>query len=344
MVAAAAFVVVLLVGAVMWATRSTVTVEPADTPTPTTVPLPTTAPSTPQTVPPTTDAPPTTAPAPTTTASAPTTTVPSAAVPFDGRFAVEMDAVLGQSAIYVADSATAELAHAEFISRHPDWSPDGQRVIFSRTNGGTASDEPISASILVYEPSTGTTRPVVTDDAYNVHPRFSPDGQQIAYITIDGTGRCCIDMRVIDLDGNEQTRLVLGAAALAWSPDGTELAYGVAASDGGGLWATDLAGNTRQILDGIEIGSSLRWSEHGILATLREAGTLGTHVVTLIDPAGTIVDQLEPEWDYPTWGPGGDILVVNRITGAIHGRNPQGEFYGPLVDGPSRARFPAWTP
>jgi Tol biopolymer transport system component len=176
-------------------------------------------------------------------------------------------------------------------------------------------------------------------------PRFSPDGQFIAFVTVADNFRDPIDIGIVDVSGNLVTRIPIPATVAAWSPDGARLAYGLESEAGGGLWITDLEGNTEQILDTHDIATSLRWGEAGILTTVREAGAIGNHSVAIIDPEdGTIVELLDTEWTDPTWGPGGDVLVVQRSSGQLFGRNSTGEFYGPLVTGPQRVQEPAWTP
>lgn len=334
LVAAAAFVAVLLIGLTLWATSSS-NDDPVDQPTTTTTQATTTT-----TAAPTTTVPPTTTGAPETT-----TSVASgpAAVPFDGQIAMEMsDSTTLLPSIFVAGGEVADRAYSECTSTTPDWAPSGDRLVFARVNCNRT--DVFSTTIFRLDPMTGGLETIVDDGRYNLNPRFSPDGALIAYRTVTESGQDPVDIRVVDLGGAEQVLLQIPATVLAWSPDGSQLAYGLPNAEGGGLWITDLEGNTQQILSTHDVGVSLDWQETGIVATIRESGSRRNPQVALIASDGIIIEILEAQWDYPVWGPDDGLLLVDRATGHVHGRTVDGEFYGPLVTGPGRAAEIAWTP
>jgi Tol biopolymer transport system component len=118
------------------------------------------------------------------------------------------------------------------------FSSDGSRVVYAIWGGK------IPSSIYVIDAEGGTPRKLLTagfrypdpGDKENgpfrtglYYPTFSPDGTKIAYF--DGFGDNSHSLRVVDADGGDMRVLVRDMEAyrisnLAWSPDGTRLAFG----------------------------------------------------------------------------------------------------------------------
>ncbi|MEO5825190.1 MAG: LpqB family beta-propeller domain-containing protein [Gemmatimonadales bacterium] len=96
--------------------------------------------------------------------------------------------------------------------RAPRLSPDGRRVAFTRANAGMPQ-------IAVIDVSGGAVRML----AEGSHAEWSPDGDEVAYRSADGTR---LFVRAVDRDGAERV-IAAGTAigALRWSPDGKQLAF-----------------------------------------------------------------------------------------------------------------------
>jgi len=69
-----------------------------------------------------------------------------------------------------------------------DWSPDGRTIAFAHTARPTANDWPTSDISLV-DVASGAVRPLAATGASETSPRYSPDGQWIAYVTTEDPPR-----------------------------------------------------------------------------------------------------------------------------------------------------------
>jgi TolB protein len=116
----------------------------------------------------------------------------------------------------------------------PDWSPDGDEIVFVR-GVNLSSFEESNDDLYVLDVATGMTRQLTRTPpgVYEAAPAWSPDGSRIAFARstrgsqFDGTA----SIHVIGRDGSGE-RLVLDhrlyadtAYSLAWSPDGTSIAF-----------------------------------------------------------------------------------------------------------------------
>jgi Tol biopolymer transport system component len=108
----------------------------------------------------------------------------------------------------------------------PEWSPRGNKVIFSSTRDG---NHEIYLTDLDGEEIVRLTNRV-QDDKW---PTFSPDGEKIAFQSNLG-GTAATDVFVMDSDGSNMTRLTFANALdqmPSWSPDGTQITF-MSARDG----------------------------------------------------------------------------------------------------------------
>jgi dipeptidyl aminopeptidase/acylaminoacyl peptidase len=76
--------------------------------------------------------------------------------------------------------APRPLTKGSFVVGSFDWSPNGRYIAFDHRISNDAADG-ISADISTVEIATGTTRVVVGQPGPDTNPRYSPDGQRIAF-------------------------------------------------------------------------------------------------------------------------------------------------------------------
>jgi hypothetical protein len=201
------------------------------------------------------------------------------------------DLARGERSIYTAPAGTRLAA--------PQWSPDGNRIVFAEATGA-------ASRILVYDLASGRVNEVAPDGS---SPAWSPDGTRIAFVRRGG-----VFTRLADGSG-EQALPVDGAGVrdLAWSPDGEWLALWVGdhidvVRPGGADRATvapDAVGGAAWLPYSESFVYS--WSPAGATTTrLRFFGVgSGLGGTALADgPAGTDLE--------PAWGPGGSGIVYTH--------------------------------
>jgi Tol biopolymer transport system component len=114
----------------------------------------------------------------------------------------------------------------------PDWSPDGHEVIYTR--GSDLATIGASMDLFVLDLTSGDERRLTaTPDVFESAAAWSPDGERIAFAR--WTNRTQYDgkaaLHVMERDGTGErlllahTHFASGPAKLAWSPDGTTIAF-----------------------------------------------------------------------------------------------------------------------
>jgi Tol biopolymer transport system component len=116
----------------------------------------------------------------------------------------------------------------------PAWSPDGQRIAFTRNEDVGDYTTFTDDDLFVMDADGDDAHPLTVerDGMHAGQPTWSPDGLRIAFIRGSSVPTTQPSrpgsLFVMDADGGNVRRLTRGDADVdpAWSPDGTEIAYG----------------------------------------------------------------------------------------------------------------------
>ena len=135
---------------------------------------------------------------------------------------------------------------------HPDWSPDGRKVIFSRQQNN-------ALNLMLLDLDSGRETALTDGNMIHVEPRWSPDGTRIAFISTQQGGYFGLYVGTVSADSLSDVQpLVVGHISLkdryyysetdhainpSWSPDGKRIFY--VSNDevswgSGDLWSVDV--------------------------------------------------------------------------------------------------------
>ena len=187
-------------------------------------------------------------------------------------------------------------------SEELSWSPDGKVLAYSsRKKTGLEYSLSTNTDIYLYDLASGATRNITEGNGgYDTHPRFSPDGSKISWISMERDGYEADLKRLFiqELKTGKKTFLTDGfeydVDETVWSPDSKSIFFLATKHAEAQLWELALKGRKiRQITTGMHDYTSLDLQAGRLLAG-RQSYILPTDLY-LVDPKTGRADQLTHE-------------------------------------------------
>lgn len=191
---------------------------------------------------------------------------------------------------------------------------------------------------------------VTSSNSLNLSPRWSPDGDKIAFTSFVMENP---DLLILHLKDKKVQRLSSQQGlntSPAWSPDGKKIALTLSKDGNPEIYSVDVKNlKTRRLTNHPSIDSSPSWSPDG-REIVFSSDRSGAPQLYLMDSEGGNIRRLTFEGSYndsPAWSPRGDrIAYVSRDEGKFHiySTNVNGEDILKLTDGPGNNENPGWSP
>jgi serine/threonine-protein kinase len=219
----------------------------------------------------------------------------------------------------------AQITSDEAVEEWPAWSPDGKRLVFSRTEGGYRN-------LFLKSYPGGEETQLTKGQRDDIQPAWSPDGKTIALVRSNtASGKLEPsdvlgwydggDVWKVDVASGQEALLVSGAFNPSWSPDGAHLAVDAGISGAHRIWVTDANGrNSRQVTNDsseVVVHMSPDWSPDGKRLVFRRLQQQKSDIVVVDLATGrtTWVTHDDVVDVNPAWSPSGRFIYFSSLRG-----------------------------
>jgi len=191
----------------------------------------------------------------------------------DNNFEIYVTDPDGSNVTRLTTSTTEALKSENSDDRHPDWSPDGTKILFYSDRDGDGEIYVMSAGDSDGDGNGDNLIQLTNNADEDRRADWSHDGTKIVFSSSRDAGKKAHEIYVMDADGSNVTRLtnnLNGDRQPAWSPDGTKIAF---RSDRDGNWEVYVmdANGTHQkrltVNDGVD--RHAEWSPDGTKIAFR---------------------------------------------------------------------------
>ena len=143
-------------------------------------------------------------------------------------------------------SSVKSLTKNTLYEESPDWSPSGQKVIFTRQlRDPNDTSHAANGEIHMMNSDGSNVKRLTSKPGYDSGAKFSPDGKKIAFYGIDNNQW---DLYIMDSDGSNLYNLTndsIECYSPNWSPDGKWLVYTAGENGVYNIWKINIESKTR---------------------------------------------------------------------------------------------------
>jgi beta propeller repeat protein len=221
----------------------------------------------------------------------------------------------------------------------PDWSPDGSKILFCSTRGGTYD--------IWMMNSDGSNQALLINKGTNDRTAaWSPDGTKIAW-AVDG------DIWIMNADTTNQVQITSGTSYdwyPAWSPDGTKIAFRSNGAGNEDVWVMNADGtNITQLTTDLAADTFPSWNADGTRIAFLSLRS-GNSDIWVMNSDGTNQTQLTTDLaddSTPRISPDGTKIAFyseRAGTADLWIMNFDGSHQERITIDPGREIWPRWSP
>lgn len=139
------------------------------------------------------------------------------------KYSFDTALLLGHE-IYVMNSDGSNqtrLTNNQQNDEYPEWSPDGEKIVFWSSSPNTGSN------IYIMNSDGSKQIQLINNHRYNLGHQWSPDGKKIAFMSV-GYNSANYEIHIINVDGSDEMRLTHNKGSdwePRWSPNGKMLTF-----------------------------------------------------------------------------------------------------------------------
>jgi len=153
------------------------------------------------------------------------------------RYVIEVDQDFKHSHLYKIQLEEDEegkrkvqqLSSGEFTVKSYDWAPDGKSIVFAYSTDPKINTRYLNGDIAIIPADSGAMTPLITTAGVESNPKFSPDGQWIAYLSTGDQPELIglADLYLVSIEGGIPKALAhtpdRNPSLIGWSDDGNSL-------------------------------------------------------------------------------------------------------------------------